>query len=46
MLCCYLNAFVLFISYIWKNIPFISMVYINECIDVNIALKKFLQIYE
>ncbi len=29
----------LFISYIWKNIPFISMVYINECIDVNTALK-------
>jgi hypothetical protein len=37
--------------------PFISMVYINECIDVNTAfinecidvntaLKKFLQIYE
>ncbi len=22
------------------------MVYINECIDVNTALKKFLQIYE
>ena len=31
---------------IWKNIPFISMVYINECIGVNTALKKFLQIYE
>ncbi len=23
----------------WKNIPFISMVYINECIDVNTAFK-------
>jgi len=22
------------------------MVYINECIDVNTAIKKFLQIYE
>jgi len=28
------------------NIPFISMVYINECKDVNTDLKKFLQIYE
>ncbi len=30
----------LFISQIWKNILFISMVYINECIDANTALKK------
>ena len=26
--------------------PFISVVYINECTDVNTALKKILQIYE
>jgi hypothetical protein len=36
---CYVVIF-LFISLIWKNIPFISMVYINKCIDVNTALKK------
>ena len=36
---CYVVIF-LFISQISKNIPFISMVYINECIDVNTALKK------
>ncbi len=44
MLCCYLNVFVF--VFVLKNIPFISMIYINECIDVNTALKKFLQIYE
>ncbi len=42
---CYVVIF-LFISWISKNIPFLSMVYINECIDVNTAFKKFLQIYE
>ncbi len=35
MLCCYLNVFVFVYIIDLKNIPFISMVYINECIDVN-----------
>jgi hypothetical protein len=29
-----------------EEYSFISMVHINECIDVNTALKKFLHIYE
>jgi hypothetical protein len=46
MLCCYLNVFVFVYIIELKEYSFISMVYINECIDVNTALKKFLQIYE
>jgi hypothetical protein len=34
-----LECYVVF-ALVWKNIPFISMVYINECTDVNIALKN------
>ncbi len=34
MLLCFL-----FTSYNWKNIPFTSMVYINESVDVNTAKK-------
>jgi hypothetical protein len=36
MLCCYFFVYIIDL----KEYPFISMVYINECIDVNTALKN------
>ena len=39
MLCCYLNVFVFVFIIDLKEYSFISMAYINECIDVNIPLK-------